>query len=615
MPVRDTIKDHIRESRLFNERAAWAVFISLLLIGLIASRLVFLQVVDYGHYATLSDGNRIDLVAVAPTRGFIYDRNGVVLAQNIPSFSLELIPEKAGNLDEAIARLRGLIEIGDEDVRRFYRQLRRNRPFQGIPLRFNLTDAELARFAVERHRFPGVETHARVIRHYPLGPLAAHTVGYVGRINEEELQRLDSNYAATEFIGKTGIERYYETTLHGEVGFKQVETNALGRSLRELSRAEPVPGASLHLTLDAGLQRVAEEALGGRRGAVVALDPRNGDVLALVSAPSFDPNPFVTGIDFASYDSLQRSPDKPLFNRALRGQYPPGSTVKPFIGLAGLEAGAVRIDTRSFCPGWFSLEGDDHRYRDWKRQGHGMMNLEDAIAESCDVYFYDLAVALGIDRMADFLGRFGFGQPTGIDLRNEASGLMPSREWKRARHNEPWYKGETVIVGIGQGYMLATPLQLAYATGILALGGETHPPRLVQTLEDTRSGVRDPLPPVTATPVPVRDPADWDEVVRSMVKVVHGARGTARAVGIDAAVRIAGKTGTAQVFGIGQDERYDEETVAERLRDHALFIAFAPVEEPRIAVAVLVENAGSGSTAAAPVARRVIEHYLARVDS
>lgn len=616
MPVRLTIKDHIRESRLFNERALWAAIIALALLGGgIGGRLVYLQVLNYSHYATLSDGNRINLVPVPPMRGFIYDRNGVVLAQNVPSFSLEIIPEKAGNLEETIARLRDIIAIGDEDVRRFYRQLRGKRPFSSVPLRFNLNDTEMARFAVERHRFPGVETEARALRYYPQGGLAVHAVGYVGRINEEELRQLDSNYSATDFIGKTGAERYYERLLHGDIGHKQVETNALGRSLRELSRSEPQPGRSIHLTIDADLQRVAEEAIGDRRGAVVAIDPSNGDILVLASMPGYDPNLFVTGIDQRTFDELQGSLDKPLFNRALRGQYPPGSTIKPFVGLAGLEDRRISASSSSFCPGWFSLEGDSHRFRDWKEHGHGTMNVESAIVQSCDVFFYDLAVTLGIDRMHDYLARFGFGRLTGVDLRDERPGLLPSREWKRAQRNEPWYHGETVITGIGQGYVLATPLQLAHAAATLGARGESHPPRLVRAIEAPVPGMLQELPPSALQPVEIVDDRNWDAIIEAMRKVVHSPTGTAAAVGRNAPFQIAGKTGTAQVFGIAQDARYVEADIAERLRDHALFIAFAPADAPRIAVSVIIENGRSGSATAAPVARRVIDHYLGRSPS
>jgi penicillin-binding protein 2 len=611
MPVRLTIKDNIRESRLFNERAAFALFITVMLLLVVGARLVYLQVISHAHFSTLSDGNRINIVATPPMRGFIFDRNGVMLAQNIPSFSLEIIPEQVDDLEGTIEELRRLIAISDEDIRRFNRQLRQRRPYSSISLRFHLNDSEIARFAINRHRFPGVETEPRVIRHYPHGKLAAHAVGYVGRISEEELQQLDASiYSATRFIGKVGVERYYEDVLHGQVGFRQVEVNALGRRLRETDHTAPIPGRNLHLALDAGLQQVAEQALNRRRGAVVAIDPRNGDVLAFVSTPAYDPNLFVTGIDVPTYNQLQNSPDKPLFNRALNGQYPPGSTVKPLIGLAGLEDRRIRINTTTFCPGWFSLEGDSHRYRDWREHGHGTTDLEKAIVESCDVYFYDLARALGIDRIHDYLSLFNLGRATGIDLRNESAGLLPSRDWKRAQRGQPWYPGETLITGIGQGYMLTTPLQLAQATAVLAMQGRAHVPRLVHSIEAPENGVHQALAPMPQTPLEIVDPHNWRDIVESMRKTVHTVRGTAFGISRGADYAIAGKTGTAQVFSIGQDERYIKEEVAERLRDHALFVSFAPADNPRIAVAVIIENAGSGSTEAAPVARVVMDHYL-----
>ncbi len=616
MAMRLTIKDNIRESRLFNERAAIALFITVLLLLFIGGRLVYLQVISHAHYTTLSDGNRISIVAVPPLRGFIYDRNGVLLAQNIPSFSLEIIPEQVGDLEHTIDELRRIIAISDEDIRRFYRQLRQKRSFNSITLRFHLNDSEIAQFAVNRHLFPGVETEARVIRHYPHGELTAHVVGYVGRINEDELRQLDaSNYSATHFIGKVGIERYYERALHGQVGFNQIEVNALGRRLREADHTAPIPGGNVHLTLDARLQQVAEQALDGRRGAVVAIDPRNGDVLAFVSTPAFDPNLFVTGIDVPTYNHLQHSPDKPLFNRALNGQYPPGSTVKPLIGLAGLEFRQVRINTTTFCPGWFSLEGDSHRYRDWRQHGHGSTDLEKAIIESCDVYFYDLARTLGIDRIHEYLSLFNLGRVTGIDLRNESPGLLPSREWKRAQRQQPWYPGETLITGIGQGYMLATPLQLAQATATLAMNGQTYTPRLVDSIERPADGNREAITREPLPPIEIVDATNWLDIVESMRKTVHTIRGTAYGISQGAGYKIAGKTGTAQVFGIGQDEEYIQEDVAERLRDHALFISFAPIDDPRIAVAVIVENGGSGATTAAPVARRVMDFYLGTTGS
>lgn len=616
MPVRLTIKDNIRESRLFNERAAFALAITALLMIAIGARLVYLQVISHTHFSTLSDENRITITAVPPMRGFIFDRNGVLLAQNIPSFSLELIPEQIGNLEQTIEELRGIIAISDEDIRRFYRQLKQTRPFNSITLRFHLNDSEIAHFAINRHRFPGVETEVRAIRHYPHGELAAHVVGYVGRINEEELQQLDaSNYSATRFIGKVGIERYYENVLHGQVGFTQIEVNALGRRLREADHTAPVPGRNLHLTIDARLQQVAESALNGRRGAVVAIDPTNGDVLAFVSTPAFDPNLFVTGIDVPTYNNLQNSPDKPLFNRALNGQYPPGSTIKPLIALAGLEGGRVRINTTTFCPGWFSLEGDSHRYRDWKEHGHGTTNLEKAIVESCDVYFYDLARTLGIDRIHEFLSMFNLGRATGIDLRNESTGLLPSRDWKRAQRNQPWYPGETLITGIGQGYMLVTPLQLAQSTAVLAMHGRSFVPRIVRSIETPENSKHEPVSPMAQAPVEVVDQNNWGDIIESMRKTVHTASGTAFAISRGADYMIAGKTGTAQVFGIGQDEKYVKEDVADRLRDHGLFISFAPADHPRIAVAVIVENAGSGSGAAAPIARKVMDFYFAESGS
>ncbi len=611
MPIRLTIKDNIRESRLFNERAAFALAITVLLLLLIGGRLVWLQVISHTHFSTLSDENRINIVAVPPMRGFIYDRNGVILAQNIPSFSLEIIPERVSDIDRTIGELREFIAISDEDIRRFHRQRSQSRPFNSITLRFHLNDSEMAHFAINRHLFPGVETEARVIRHYPHGTLVAHAVGYVGRISEEELRQLDAlNYSATNFIGKVGVERYYEEILHGQVGSKQVEVNVLGRRIREAAHIAPTSGRNLHLALDARLQQVAEQALEGRRGAVVALDPDSGDVLAFVSTPSYDPNLFVTGIDARTFNELQNSPDRPLFNRALNGQYPPGSTVKPLIGLAGLESGKVRINTTTFCPGWYSLEGDSHRYRDWRELGHGPTDLEKAIVESCDVYFYDLARTLGIDRMHEYLSLFSIGHTTGIDLRSESPGLMPSRDWKRSARRQPWYPGETLITGIGQGYMLVTPLQLAQSTSILANMGHGFTPRLVRSIETPDTGVHEPVEPARPGTVEIVDPENWRDIIESMRKTIHTLRGTAFTISHGAHYQIAGKTGTAQVFGIAQDQRYIQEEVAERLRDHALFVSFAPVENPRIAVAVIVENAGSGSAAAAPVARKVMDHYL-----
>jgi len=471
----------------------------------------------------------------------------------------------------------------------------------------------VARFSVNRHRFPGVEVQARLSRDYPLGSLGAHVLGYVGRINEEELQRIDvANYRGTSYIGKIGAEQRYEHELHGRVGFQHVETNAQGRTLRVLKREPPVPGSNLYLTIDASLQAAAESAFNGQNGALVALDPATGDVLALVSLPAYDPNLFVDGIDAASYRALLRSPDRPLFNRAMSGQYPPGSTVKPFIGLAGLEREIDKARSSVWCPGWYSLKGSSRKFRDWKKYGHGRVNLKSAIVQSCDVYFYELANALGIDRMHDFMAEIGFGHRTGIDLLGESEGLMPSREWKRRTRNRPWYPGETLITGIGQGFILATPLQLASATATLAMRGLQLRPSVGMLLHEPDSGKSTPLAATAARSVAQGDLGNWETIVDAMVGVVHDARGTARRIGVGAPYSIAGKTGTAQIVGVAQDEEYDAEKIEKKLRDHALFIAFAPADQPRIAVAVVVENGGSGSRTAAPIARKVMDQYLRR---
>ena len=611
MPRQLPLLNHFRETRLFLNRTVTALVVVILLsIGLIA-RLAYLQVVQHELYTTLSDSNRMDIVPIGPNRGLIYDRNGVMLAENRPTFSLEIVPERVEALEPTLTELAKLISIGDTDVQDFRKRLRRKRRFEGVPIRLQLSDEEVAVFAVNRYRFPGVEIEARLTRHYPLGALTAHALGYVGRINERELQRIDnSNYAATQHIGKVGVERFYEDVLHGKVGFQQVETNARGRVLRVLERTPPVPGSDLYLNLDSGLQAAAARALGENRGAVVAIDPSNGGVLAMVSSPAYVPDLFVNGIDAKSYHELQENPDQPLFNRALRGQYPPGSTIKPFIALAGLDYQVTSPDYGIYDPGWFKInKQDEHKYRDWRKGGHGWVKLDRAISESCDTYFYDLGLKLGIDRMYAFLTRFGLGQPTGVDIVEELAGLVPSRDWKRGARNQPWYPGETVITAIGQGFMLATPLQLASAAATLGSRGHHLAPRLLHALKDPRTGYQTP-PPMVRDTISLRNPANWERVIHAMEEVVHGERGTARKVGAGAQYRFAGKTGTAQVFGIKQDEKYVASEVDLRLRDHALFIAFAPADEPRIALSVVVENGGSGSGTAAPIARQVLDAYL-----
>jgi len=605
------LKDSSRETSLFRARAILAGTLAAVLLLLLLSRLVYLQVTRHDHFTTLSQANRVNIQPIAPTRGLIYDRNGLVLAENLPTFSLEIVPERVEDMEATLAAIGRIIAVSEADLERFYVELKRRRRFEEVPLRFKLSDEEVAAVAVNRHRLPGVEISSRLSRHYPWSNHTSHIVGYVGRIAEPELRAIDtSNYAATTHIGKVGVERSYEDALHGKVGYEQVETNARGRALRVLERTPPVPGKNLHLSIDLRLQVAAEEAFGEEHGALVAIDPKTGAVLALVSMPGYDPNLFVNGIDAETYRALADSPDRPLFNRALRGQYPPGSTIKPVVGLGGLETGTVDPGDHTFCRGYYTLEGDSHRYRDWRKGGHGPVNLHDAITQSCDVYFYDLAHTMGIDKLADYLRHFGFGARTGIDIVGEASGLLPTRDWKRKVHRQPWYPGETLITGIGQGFLLATPLQLAAHVATLSSGGVRLRPQVVATIEDPATGVQQALSPEVLEKVPVKNPDHWRQVVAAMSDVVHGARGTARGIARDITYRLAGKTGTAQVFGIKQDEEYDEEKISKKLRDHALFVSFAPVDDPRIAVAVLVENGGGGSTVAAPIARKVMDRYL-----
>lgn len=609
-----TLKDLARESALLRSRFVIAVALAFVLAGILMVRLVQLQVLNHDHFQTLSRSNRVKVVPVAPTRGLIFDRNGVVLAQNKPYHSLEIVPEAVSDLGATLQALRGIIAIAGSDEQRFYERLKSKRRFESVPLRVQLSEEEVARFAVNRHRFPGVDVHARLAREYPLGSLGVHVIGYVARISEQELQQVDAvNYRGTDHIGKVGVEQAYEGALHGRVGHQHAEINAQGRTLRILSRAAPIPGKNLYLTIDAALQAAAEAALGVESGAVVAIDPQTGDVLAMASMPSFDPNLFVNGINAKTYKKLRNSPDRPLFNRALHGQYPPGSIVKPFLALAALTTEHDIARKEIWCPGWYRLKGRAHMYRDWKKGGHGSVDLESAIVESCDVYFYELAINLGIDYMHRFMKGFGFGVPTGIDLPGEASGLMPSPSWKRAHRNEVWFPGETLITGIGQGFMLATPLQLASATASLAVRGRRPRPRVVARIADPVNGTLDDIAPALLPSAQIAGTKSWDRVIRAMIDVVHGAKGTARRVGLGTNYRMGGKTGTAQVFGVAQNEEYDEKKIAKKLRDHGLFIAFAPADEPKIAVAVVVENGGSGSGSAAPVARKVIDQYLDRV--
>lgn len=613
MADRVTIKDYLFENRLFMQRAIQALIFAFLLIAILIGRLIYLQVLAHEHYITLADDNRIKILSLPPNRGLIFDRNGLILADNLPSYRLEITPEQIHDMDSTIQQLAGLVNIRDVDLKRFDK-LRRNTPsFKPVPLRFHLSDEEVARFAINRYKFPGVDIVAGLSRHYPHGPLAAHALGYVGRIDERDLQRIDgSDYSGTTHIGKVGIEKTYEDTLHGQVGFSQVETNAEGRVLRTLVRTPPVPGKNLYLTLDAELQHAAEQAFGDHTGAAVAIDPNNGDILAFVSLPSYDPNLFVNGIDSETYHALRDDLKQPLFNRALRGQYPPGSTLKPFVGLGGLELGVTSVHAHTFCPGFYQLPGTERKYRDWKRSGHGTVELHSAIAQSCDVYFYDLALSMGIDNLHDYLAPFGFGTRTGVDISGELPGLLPSRTWKRAAHGQVWFPGETLITGIGQGFMLTTPIQLASATATLARHGQRLKPHIVDSTQPYDDPELTPLPVETVLDVPVLDPTHWSEVIDAMREVVHGERGTARKIGLDAKYEIAGKTGTAQVFGLKEEEKYEADNLEKKLHDHSLFIAFAPIEDPTIAIAVIIEHGGSGSAVAAPIARTILDQYLSK---
>ena len=618
------IKDHHSEKRLFVARVILSTVIGIVLLGVVIARLVQLQVVDHELFAKQSQGNRIRIEAVPPTRGLIFDRRGRVLAENLPAYQLELIPEQVPDLDDTLSRLAAIDLIKEEDIPRFNGLSQSGPRFKPITLRFRLREDEIANFAIQRPRFPGVDLQPRLVRYYPDGELVAHAIGYVGALSTADLERLDAAaYAGTSHTGKTGVEHFNEPLLHGEPGFQQVVTNALGRRVpvetRDFAESQPeserpVPGDNLYLSLDLDLQRVATAAMDGKRGSVVAIDPNNGEILALVSAPAFDPNAFATGMSQSEYNALQTNEDRPLFNRAVRGSYPPGSAIKPMLALAALEVGATNLTRRTVCIGWYSLPGSTHRYRDWRPQGHGEVDLHDAITQSCDVYFYEISRDIGIDNMHYYLDQFGLGQKTGLDMTGESEGLVPSREWKRQafreRADQVWFPGETIIASIGQGYMLATPLQLANATAALATRGKRFKPHLVAAFEDPLTGRRTLMAPERLSSVQIDSEFYWDNIVAAMHDVMQSETGTARAAGLGAPYQMAGKSGTAQVISIAQEEEYDEEEIEERLRDHALFISFAPLEEPRIAVAVIVENGSSGSRVAAPIARAVMDQYL-----
>jgi penicillin-binding protein 2 len=608
MPRNLIFKDNPVESHLFLGRIiASFIIIIVLTIGLII-RLVYLQIAGHQHYSTLAKENSIKMEPTVPSRGIIYDNRGNILAENTQTYSLELIPEQISDLDSTLLKLQKLLELPDEKIEQFQKLRKRQKRFTGIPLLSNMTEEEIAKFAVVRPFFHGVDVHIRQSRNYPYGDLASHVVGYVGRINEDELKELPiAEYRGSTFIGKLGIEGSYESELHGITGYSEIETNVQGRPLKTLKEVDPVAGENLYLTLDMALQKTAYDALDTYTGAVVAIEIKTGGVLTFVSRPGFDPNPFVVGISNNAYQALQTSPDQPLYNRALRGLYPPGSTIKPFMAMAGLEYNTVSAQQTLFCPGSYQLPNSPHLYRDWKKSGHGSVNITEAITQSCDVYFYRLAGMLGIDRIHSFLQQFGFGEKTGIDLDEEKSGLLPSREWKWGKKNQIWFPGETLIAGIGQGYHQVTPLQLARATATLANKGKIVTPHLVGKIVPEATIREAEITPKKTIPL---NPANIKTVTDAMVNVIHSNRGTARSIGLDINYKIAGKTGTAQVINIKQNTSYNEHQIDKKNRDHALFIAFAPADNPKIAIAVIVENGGHGGSVAAPIAAKVIKQYL-----
>jgi penicillin-binding protein 2 len=622
MSPRVLIKDFWREQRLFEQRAIATVLIIATLTLLLVGRLVWLQVVRYDYFADLSQGNRVRIEPLPAPRGIIYDRQGLILAENQPAYQLELVPEQVPDLD---ATLQGLVGIGlldADDVDDAKRTVRSRRPFDSVPIRLHLSESEMAAFGVNRFEFPGVDIRTRLARSYPQGETAVHALGYVGTISESDLERIDREaYVGASAIGKVGIEAAFEDPLRGRNGSREIMVNARGRSVDRLGMLQAAlrtrpgePGTDLFLTLDLEVQRVAEQTVRDQRAAIVALDPNNGDVIALVSRPGFDPNLFARGLTRAEYAALNDNPDRPMFNRALRGTYPPGSTIKPVVALAGLTHGIIERDKPFFCIGYFSFPGSSHRFRDWRPKGHGTVDLRSAISQSCDPYFYSLSNQLGVRRLNAFLGQFGLGKPTGIDIGGEKTGILPSPEWKQTafkqRSAQVWFPGETVILGIGQGYMTSTPLQLAHMTAILATRGKNFEPRLVRATRDPRTQRVTVLTPAPLPPLQTASAEHWDLIIDGMRAVMEGGTATRSAVG--APYSIAGKTGTAQVFSVAQNARYNERAIAERLRDHAWFVAFAPIEAPRIAIAVLVENGRSGSGTAAPIARTVMDAYLLR---
>ncbi|MEZ5545817.1 MAG: penicillin-binding protein 2 [Lysobacteraceae bacterium] len=612
---RAKVRDPRADQQLQQRRALFGFVLVFLALSVLAARFAYLQIASYGVFHTRSEQNRIKARPIVPARGLIYDRNGRLLADNVPAWRLEAVREEVGDPEAMLQRLREVLPLSDEEAEAFLTASRAKPKFQSTPVKLRLTEAEVARFAVNRHRFPGVEVVPYLNRRYPYGELFAHVIGYVGRLDQNDLATRDaSRYAGTTHIGKAGIERFYEDRLHGQVGVEEVEINAEGRTLRTVARTPAHAGQDLFLSIDADLQQAAVAAFQGQHGAAVVVDPRSGEVLALVSLPSYDPNPFVGGIGRAAYQALLDSPGRPLFNRVLQGGYEPGSTIKPFVGLAGLELGLRRPSDTVFSSGAYRLPGQEREYRDWRRGGHGTVDLSAAIAQSVNTYFFQLAVDMGIDRLSAYMAQLGFGKPTGIDLPGEGSGVLPSREWKLANRNQVWFPGETVISGIGQGFWVTTPLQLAQATAMLADGGVRRPLHLLRASQSGFDKAPQEETRIDADAPIVHNLANLDAVTQGMVRVLHGQDGSARKVAqeFQFEYQVAGKTGTAQRVTRRGEASLNVESLPYDQRHNALFIAFAPADAPRVAVMVVVEHGGSGSSVAAPVALRIVDAWLKR---
>lgn len=620
---RSQIRDYTAEAKLFTRRAIVAFIGILALVGVLLGNLYYIQVEQYQDYKTRSNDNRIKIVPIAPNRGLIYDRNGKLLASNRPVFNLEITPEKVADIDQTIADLRKIIPISDEQIETFKKERLQTRRFSSVPLLTQLSEQDVAKISVRQYQFPGVEVTAVLKRYYPYGSALTHVLGYVSRINDRDIRRLTeedkiSNYQATHDIGKIGIERFYEDTLHGTSGYQEVEVNSRGRVIRTLKYVPPIPGKDLVLNLDIDLQQYAFHLMDKRRGSIIILDPKDNGVLAMVSSPSYDPNAFVHGISSKAYNQLLNNPDRPLVNRATLGIYPPASTVKPLIAVAALTEGVITPETTRNDPGiWYIPNARSHKgYRDWSRWGHGVVDVKKALEESVDTFFYQVAFDLGIDRLSTWMNKFGYGELTGIDLHEESSANMPTREWKRARHRTQWYQGDTIPVGIGQGYWTATPMQIAKALSVLVSHGKVRAPHLLRaTIDKTSPSATPVLSPIKTYPsiTGVKE-SYWDLAEEGMHLVATGNRGTARRSFYGAKYQAAVKSGTAQVYGLKEGEKYDADEIAEHLRDHALLMGFAPFKDPKVIVSMVLENAGGGSGVGGPIARQIFDHVILNND-